>query len=67
MTQTEARAFITWFRNNHLPKGIDFVKTSSGRDILLDDLSDDDAVFVAAQFEYMFDKASGKHDSRRMM
>jgi hypothetical protein len=60
MTQTEARAFITWFRNNHLPKGVDFVRTSSGRDIPLDSLDDEDAIFVANQFEYMFDKASGK-------
>jgi hypothetical protein len=60
MTPTEAKAFITWFRNNHLPKGTDFVRTSSGRDILLDDLTDDDAVFVATQFDYMFDKAHGK-------
>ena len=57
MTPTESKAFITWFRNNHLPKGVDFVKTSSGREILLDSLSDEDAVFVAKQFEAMFDAA----------
>lgn len=60
MNPTEARAFITWFRNNHLPKGASFVKTSSGREILLDSLSDDDAVFVAQQFEAMFDAATGR-------
>ena len=58
MTAEEAKAYITWFRNNHLPKGVDFVKTSSGREILLDSLSDEDAVFVAQQFEAMFDAAA---------
>lgn len=57
MTPVEAKAFITWFRNNHLPKGVDFVRTSSGRDLMLDELNDDDAVFVAQQFDAMFDAA----------
>lgn len=60
MNPIEARAFIAWFRNNHLPKSVDFVKTSSGREILLDNLTDEDSIFVAQQFEDMFDKASGK-------
>jgi hypothetical protein len=64
MTPIEAKAFITWFRNNHLPKGADFVRTSSGRDILLDELNDDDAVFVAKQFEAMFDAATGKNSDK---
>ena len=62
MTPVEARAFVTWFRNNHLPKGSDFVQTSSGREIKLDELNDDDAVFVALQFEAMFDAARWQHD-----
>ncbi len=60
MNVDEARAFITWFRNNHLPKDTDFVRTNSGRDILLNNMTDDEAIFVAEQFEHMFDKASGK-------
>ncbi len=60
MTPVEARAFITWFKNNYLPKNSDFVQTSTGRDIKLDDLNDEDAVFVALQFEAMFDAAKGK-------
>ena len=60
MTITEAKAFATWFRNNHLPKGVDFVRTSSGREILLDSMSDEDTLFVANQFEAMFDEATKK-------
>ena len=59
MTPAEARAYVTWFRNNHLPKGADFVKLNSGREILLDSMTDDEAVFVAQQFESMFDAARG--------
>ena len=58
MTITEAKAFITWFRNNHLPKRTDFVKLNSGRDILLDSMNDDETLFVANQFEAMFDVAT---------
>jgi len=60
MKLEEAKAYITWFRNNHLPKGADFVCTSSGRNIMLDSLNDEDAVFVAQQFEAMLDKATEK-------
>lgn len=60
MTLTEAKAFILWFRNNHLPKGIDFVKTNTGKHILLDSMSDEDTLFVANQFEAMFDSAMSK-------
>ena len=62
MTPAEARAYVTWFKNNHLPKGSDFVRLNSGREILLDSMTDDEAVFVAQQFEAMFDKARGQHD-----
>jgi len=62
MTPVEAKAFITWFRNNYLPKGSDFIQTSTGRDIELDNLNDEDAVFVAKQFEAMFDAARGQHE-----
>lgn len=60
MTIIEAKAFITWFRNNHLPKGADFVRTNSGREILLDSMNDEDTLFVANQFEAMFDAAMKK-------
>ena len=60
MTPTEARAFVTWFRNNHLPKGADFVQTNTGRKIMLDELNDEDALFVAISFEAMFDAARGQ-------
>jgi hypothetical protein len=60
MTPIEARSFITWFTHNHLPKGAAFVKTSSGRELYLDKLTDEEAVFVAEQFEAMFDAATGK-------
>lgn len=60
MKPEEAKAYITWFRNNHLPKGADFVRTSAGRDIMLDSLNNEDAVFVAQQFEAMLDKAMEK-------
>lgn len=58
MTITEAKAFVTWFRNNHLPKGADFVILNTGKEILLDSMNDDDALFVANQFEAMFDVAT---------
>lgn len=58
MTITEARAFITWFRNNHLPKDAYFVRLNTGREILLDSMNDDDTLFVANQFEAMFDAAT---------
>jgi hypothetical protein len=60
MTSSEAKAYITWFRSNHLPKGSDFIRTSSGRDINLDLLNDEDAIFVAQQFESMLNKAMEK-------
>lgn len=57
MNPIEAKAYITWFRNNHLPKGIDFIQTNSGRKIMLNSLNDDDSVFVAQQFEEMLNTA----------
>ena len=57
MTPAEAKAYITWFRHNHLPSDADMVLTSTGRDIKLDDMSDDEAVFVADQFEGMLEAA----------
>jgi hypothetical protein len=59
MTPAEARAYVTWFRNNHLPKESGFVRLNSGREIVLDSMNDDEAVFVAQQFEAMFDAARG--------
>ena len=60
MTPAEAKTYITWFRNNHLPKGADFVQTNTGRKIMLDELNDEDAVFVAISFEAMLDAAKGQ-------
>jgi len=57
MTPDEARAYVTWFRNNHLPEGAYFVQTSSERKIMLDSMSDEEAMFVANQFEAMLDVA----------
>ena len=61
MTPAEAKVYITWFRNNHLPEGADFVQTNTGRKIMLDDLNDKDALFVAISFEAMFDVAKGNN------
>ena len=60
MTPDQARAYITWFKINHLPQDCDFVLTSSGREIMLKDINDEDAVFVAKQFTFMHDKALEK-------
>ena len=60
MTPDQARAYITWFKINHLPPDSDFVRTSSGREIMLKDISDEDAVFVANQFTAMHDTALGR-------
>jgi len=53
MTIEEAKAYITWFRNNHLPEGAGFVQTNTGRQIMLDKLNDEDVLFVAISFEAM--------------
>lgn len=60
MTITEAKAYITWFRNNHLPKGVDFIRTNTGREILLNSMDEEETLFVANQFEAMFDVATKK-------
>jgi hypothetical protein len=60
MTPDEARAYITWFKINQLPPDTDFVRTSSGREIMLKDINDEDAVFVAKQFTFMHDTALGR-------
>jgi hypothetical protein len=57
MGPAEAKAYITWFRHNHLPEGADFVRTSTGLDIALDSMTDEEAVFVASQFEDILDAA----------
>lgn len=60
MNPDEAKAYITWFRNNHLPKGVDFIRTNLNNEIMLDSLDDEEAVFVAHQFELMLEKATKK-------
>jgi hypothetical protein len=48
----EARRYIALFRRHTLP-GASHVQTSTGRFIFLDRMSDEDALFVAAQFQKM--------------
>lgn len=50
MTPEEARAYITIFRTHTVP-GTSYVNTSAGRRIELDDMTDDDALFVAEGFQ----------------
>lgn len=57
MTPDEARSYVTWFRNNHLPKDAYFVQTNAERKIMLDSMDDEEAMFVANQFEAMLDVA----------
>lgn len=57
MTPDEARSYVVWFRNNHLPKDAYFVQTSADRKIMLDGMNDEEAMFVANQFEAMLDAA----------
>ncbi len=57
MNPAEAKAYVRWFRHNHLPEDATFVRTSTGRDIVLDDMTDDEAVFVADQFEALLTTA----------
>ena len=56
------RDFVTWFAKTHPIDGkiIDFVQTSSGRKILFDDMTDEDANFVANQFMLMMASPEGQ-------
>ena len=65
MTPTEARSYVTWFRNNHLPKDAYFVQTSAKRKIMLDSMDDEEAMFVANQFEAMLDVAMQNREDKR--
>lgn len=47
-----ARAYIALFRKHTVP-GTSFVDTSAGRRIELDDMTDDEALFVAKEFQRM--------------
>jgi hypothetical protein len=49
---TEAREYIALFRKYTLP-GADEVRVTGGRIILLDDMTDADAIFVAREFRDM--------------
>lgn len=63
-TPTEARSYIAVFRKHTLP-GADYVDTSAGR-ILLDSMTDDEALFVAKEFQHMEIEAAniGERDEK---
>jgi hypothetical protein len=58
-----ARAYIAHFRKYIVP-GTDHVVTSEGRHIMLDDMTDDDAVFVGAEFARMEAEAAKRRRMR---
>lgn len=59
----EARSYIQTFRTYTIP-GTDFVKTNL-RTIQLDDMTDDDALFVAHEFRRMEAAAYRRSQRRR--
>jgi hypothetical protein len=58
-----ARAYIRYFRTYVLP-GCDHITTNDKRQIWLDDISDEDALFVAREFGIMEAKAAGRRRMR---
>ncbi len=53
--------FVKWFvENNYNGEPFDYVVTSSGRKIMLNEMTDDDANFVAQQFMLMSEKPGGQ-------
>lgn len=64
MTIAEARDYIGLFRRHTLP-GADLVKTSSGRKIWLDRMTDEDALWVAGEFQRMEAEAARRPRHRR--
>jgi hypothetical protein len=58
-----ARAYIRYFRSYVLP-GCDRVYTNDKRRIMLDDMSDEDALFVAEQFATMEVEAAQRRRMR---
>lgn len=63
MTPVEARNYIAVFRKHTIP-GTDYVNTSSGRRIQLNDMSDEDAVFIAGEFQRMEIEAADRKSKR---
>lgn len=63
MTPSEARKYIAVFRKHTVP-GTSYVDTSSGRRIELDQMSDDDALFVAAEFQRMEAEAAHRRSGQ---
>lgn len=62
MSEMTAREFIAWFAQEYSPivgHKIDFVRTASGREIRFDNMTDDEAEFVASQFMLMMVPAEG--------
>ena len=57
-----ARAYIALFRKHTVP-GTDWVDTNTRR-IMLDDMSDADALFVAAEFQRMEAEAARRRSRR---
>ena len=54
------REFVHWFlKHNYKGEKPDFVITSSGRKIMLNDMTEDDANFVAQQFMLMAEETKG--------
>lgn len=60
-TVLSPRDFVKWFVKQHTIDGQEMtcVKTNSGREINLSDMTDDDAEFVAGQFMLMMSKTEG--------
>jgi len=64
MTKTielSPREYIKWFTENHKIDGyeMDYVRLNSGREIHFDNMTDEDANFVAGQFMMMMAKPEG--------
>ena len=58
-----AREYIAHFRKYVVP-GTDHVVTSEGRHIMLDNMTDDDAVFIGAEFAKMEAEAAKRRRMR---
>lgn len=62
----EARDYIALFRKYTLP-GVDQVVVTGGRIILLDDMTDADAIFVAREFRDMEEQAGNLRRRKRLL
>jgi hypothetical protein len=64
MTPDEARVYVAMFRTHIIP-GTAFVHTNKNREICLDDMTDDEALFVAKGFKEMEVEAARKSKGRK--